>query len=133
MKIEHIAIWSSDIDKLADFYIRYFDGQKGQRYHNPRKGFTSYFVAFEDGCRLEIMHRADIPASATDPIQQATGITHFAFDLATEAAVNEKTEELRAAGYQVIDGPRTTGDGYYESVVLDPENNRLELACVAGG
>ena len=132
MRIEHLAIWSNDIDKLADFYVRHFDGEKGPRYHNPEKGFTSYFITFGSGCRLEIMHRNGIPASENDPIAQATGLTHFAFDLQTELAVRKKTEELRAAGFEVIDGPRTTGDGYYESVVLDPDNNRLELACVAG-
>ncbi|MEL7145147.1 MAG: VOC family protein [Bacteroidota bacterium] len=132
MKIEHLAIWSSNIEQLADFYIRYFDGKKGARYHNPKKGFSSYFVSFEEGCRLEIMHREDIPTSTNDPIVQATGITHFAFELGSESAVNDKTEQLREAGYQVVDGPRTTGDGYYESVILDPEGNRLELACVAG-
>ena len=132
MKIAHLTIWSSDIDKLADFYTRFFDGRKGQRYHNPKKSFSSYFISFEGGCRLEIMHRANIPESTTNPMNQAIGITHFIFDLETEAAVNQKTEELRLVGYQVVDGPRKTGDGYYESVALDPEDNRLELACVAG-
>lgn len=132
MRIEHLAIWSKDLESLADFYCRYFGGRQGERYHNPQKGFYSYFISFESGCRLELMQKADIPISKDDPIAQATGMTHFAFDLETEAAVRQKTEELRAAGYQVVDGPRTTGDGYFESVVLDPEENRIELACVAG-
>ncbi|MGB3466072.1 MAG: VOC family protein [Cyclobacteriaceae bacterium] len=131
MKIEHIALWSKDIERLSDFYVRYFDGVKGDKYTNLKKRFSSYFISFDTGCRLEIMHNDAIPLSAVDPLIQATGITHFAFDLETEENVMRKTNLLIDDGYQLVDGPRRTGDGYFESVMLDPDGNRIELASVA--
>ncbi|WP_128546904.1 VOC family protein [Larkinella soli] len=125
--IAHLAIWARDLERMRGFYETYFGAVAGERYHNPKKGFTSYFLSFGEGCRLELMHRADIPADASDPIAQRTGLIHFALRLESREAVDALTDRLRQDGYVVADGPRTTGDGYYESVVLDPEQNRIEI------
>ena len=127
MKIEHLAIWSRNIEELKDFYIRYFGAVANNKYVNPNKGFASYFLRFESGARLEIMQKASIPHNKNDPIQQATGLIHFAMSVGSKQAVDELTTKLVDDGYQLLDGPRTTGDGYYESVILDPENNRVEI------
>ena len=127
MKIEHIAIWTTDLERLRAFYQTYFKAEAGQKYTNAAKGFQSYFLRFDLGARLELMTRpsvTDVPADGdTEPI----GYTHLAISLGSESAVDAMTERLRLDGCQVIDGPRRTGDGYYESVVLDPDGNRLEL------
>ncbi len=127
MNIEHIAIWSKDIEQLKEFYIRYFGARANDKYINTNKGFESYFLSFDSGARLEIMQMAGIPENKNDPIGQATGLIHFAMSVGSRQAVDELTTELVNDGYQLIDGPRTTGDGYYESVILDPENNRIEI------
>lgn len=128
MHIEHIAIWTPHLERLKDFYIRYFGAQANQKYTNPR-GFSSYFLRFDDGARLEIMHMAAIPRTENDPIQQATGLTHLAFSLGSQEAVDSLTSRLIADGYSLISAPHTTGDGYYESGILDPDGNRLELTA----
>jgi len=127
MKIEHVALWTHDLEGMKNFYCTYFAGQAGDKYHNPRTGFESYFIAFTDGSRLEIMQMPGIPPSQNDLMQQATGWIHIAFAVGDRAGVDDLTERLRAAGYRVIGEPRTTGDGYYESVVLDPDGNRVEI------
>lgn len=127
MKIEHLALWVHDLEKMRDFYTRYFQAQAGELYHNPTKQFHSYFLSFETGPRLEIMTRPDIAETRSQPPQQVMGLTHFAISLGSQAQVDQLTETLRADGYSVVGEPRTTGDGYYESVVLDPEGNYLEL------
>lgn len=127
MKIEHLAIWVQDLEKMKAFYTRYFGGKAGEQYHNPKKNFTSYFLSFDEGCRLELMHRPDIPANIHDLLQEYRGIIHFAISVGSKLKVDQLTDELRSAGYQVLGEARTTGDGYYESVVLDPENNRIEI------
>lgn len=127
MKIEHLAIWAQDLERLKAFYQTYFAAVSNEKYVNPSKGFESYFLSFKDGGRLELMQMTSIPESKDDPIQQATGLAHFAFSLGSEQAVDELTAKLKADGYEVMDGPRHTGDGYYESAILDPENNRIEL------
>ncbi len=131
MKIEHIAIWTSDIEKLSEFYVKYFDGTRNEKYINQNKNFASYFISFDSGCRLEIMQMQGVPDSKNDAITQFTGIIHFAFDVENREALVAKTNQLEAAGFQVIDGPRVTGDGYFESVILDPDQNRVELSCLA--
>ncbi len=124
MKINHIALWAKDIEKMRDFYEKYFQAKSNDKYINEKKGFQSYFLSFQSGCRLEIMHsektRKEQPAAAL-------GLCHLAFSLGSKEAVDEMTEKLMADGYSKIDGPRTTGDGYYESVFLDPEGNKIEL------
>lgn len=127
MKIEHLAIWVQDIEQMKNFYSQYFGATAGERYHNPKKNFTSYFLSFDEGCRLELMHRPDIPANINDIFKEYHGIIHFAISTGSKTRVDQLTEELREAGYSIIGEPRTTGDGYYESVVLDPEGNRMEI------
>ncbi|MDJ0832541.1 MAG: VOC family protein [Gammaproteobacteria bacterium] len=127
MQIEHIAIWTKDLETLKDFYIKYFGARANNKYTNTNKGFESYFLSFDSGARLEIMQMATIPDNKNDPIKQATGLIHFAMSVGARQAVDDLTARLVADGYALIDGPRTTGDGYYESVILDPEGNRIEI------
>jgi lactoylglutathione lyase len=127
MRIEHVAIWTHDLERLRRFYETYFAGQSNAKYVNPRKQFESYFITFADGARLELMQRPDVPPSKNDVEQQFTGYIHLAFSIGSREAVDALTERLRADGYRILDGPRTTGDGYYESVTLDPDGNRIEI------
>ena len=127
MKIEHLAIWVNDLYKMKSFYEKYFDATAGEEYHNPTKNFTSYFLSFENGCRLELMQKPEIPANKNDVFQQYIGIIHFAISVGSKEKVDELTEAIRKEGFPVVGEPRTTGDGYYESVILDPENNRIEI------
>ena len=132
MKIEHIAIWVKDIDKVCEFYRKYFGGVVQSLYHNPTKQFTSRFVTFEDGTRLEIMHRPDIDADVgTEAMfhveQEYLGYAHLSFSVGSKEEVDRLTQQMSNDGIQVVGQPRTTGDGYYESVVLDPEGNRVEI------
>ncbi|MFK7907445.1 MAG: VOC family protein [Chitinophagales bacterium] len=129
MQIEHLAIWVEDLEKMKGFYEQYFNGQAGERYHNPKKSFYSYFISFDEGCRLELMHKADIPKNQNDVLKQYIGIIHFAISVGSEQKVNDLTNKLRADGYSIVGEPRWTGDGYYESVVLDPENNWIEITA----
>ena len=188
MKIEHIAIWVKDIDKVCEFYRKYFDGVVHPIYHNPAKQFTSRFITFDDGARLEVMHRPDICVernvgienvwtvtslqtnthrSANEKmraffrfltsavfhvkhaiasvatgcshtgmtehehvgheVSQHLGFTHLSFSVGSKEEVDHLTQQMSSEGVPVVGQPRTTGDGYYESVVLDPEGNRIEL------
>ena len=110
---------------MKRFYENYLGARVGKKYHNPSKNFTSYFLSFSNGARLEIMHRPDILKK--NITADSIGITHIAFSLGSKEQVDLLTEELHDDGYKVVSQPRTTGDGYYESVVIDPERNRLEL------
>lgn len=127
MKIEHIALWTHELERSRAFYTRYFGATDGGLYHNARNQFRSYFLSFESGARLELMQMPGIPANANNVDAQATGLIHFAMALGSERAVDELTERLRADGYRVVSEARRTGDGYYESCVLDPDGNRIEL------
>lgn len=127
MRIEHIALWVNDLELMRSFYIACFGGRSSEKYRNPKTGFESYFVAFEDGARLELMRRPDVCENKTDPTVQRPGYTHFAFSVGSEQKVDELSRKLSTDGYRHIDGPRRTGDGYYESVFLDPEGNRVEI------
>lgn len=127
MKIEHLAIWVENLEAMKSFYESYFGAQAGDKYRNDTKNFESYFLSFDTGCRLELMHRPNIPANLNDLLKEYIGLIHFAISVGSKEQVDHLTEELRAAGYQVVGEPRTTGDGYYESVVLDPESNRIEI------
>lgn len=126
MKIHHIAIWVQDLEKMRSFYEQFFAVKANKRYHNPMKQFYSYFLSFEQGAQLELMQRSDIPARQ-HPQREQMGITHLAISLGSRQAVDQLTEALRKAGFPVVGEPRVTGDGYYESVILDPEDNRVEL------
>lgn len=126
MRIHHIAIWTFRLEEMKEFYIRYFQGTSNEKYVNPKKGFESYFIRFDDGAELELMSRADVQ---NVPIEEnRRGLTHFAFLIDSKEEVLRLTEELRAKGHTVAGEPRTSGDGYFESVVLDPDGNRVE--CV---
>ena len=191
MKIEHVAIWVRDIDKVCEFYRKYFGGVVHPVYHNPAKHFTSRFITFDDGARLEIMHRPDICVernvgtvtslqsdthrSANEKMRaffrfltsavfhvkhaiasvatgrlrtgmtehehvghevskhsqtedtQHLGYTHLSFSVGSKEEVDHLTQQMSSDGVSVVGQPRTTGDGYYESVVLDPEGNRVEI------
>ncbi len=126
MKIEHLAIWVTDLEKTRSFYERYFGATAGDRYYNPTKNFSSYFISFKEGSRLELMQKPEIPRLA-NPAQEHLGISHFAIAVGSKEKVDSLTEKLRTDGYIVAGEPRTTGDGYFESVVLDPEQNRIEI------
>lgn len=125
-RLEHAAVWTHDLERLRAFYATYFEGQAGARYVNAAKGLETYFVSFAGGARLELMRRPDLSAPAAGP---AVGLAHLAFAVGDPAAVDALTERLRVAGVAVVDGPRRTGDGYYESVVLDPDGNRVEITA----
>ena len=127
MKIEHIAFWVEDLEKAKNFYLTYFNMIASDRYHNHAKNFTSYFLSFkEGGARIELMHRPDI-AITSGQKGLVTGITHLAISVGGKEQVDVLTERLRADGFTIAGEPRTTGDGYYESVVLDTEGNLVEI------
>lgn len=129
MKIEHLAVWVDDLEKMRAFYLRYFGATSNEKYMNEKKGFSSYFLSFEKGeTRLEIMNRIDIHE---EPGKRgfSKGIAHFAISVGSKEAVNDLTERLRNDQYIIESEPRTTGDGYYESVVLDPEGNYVEISA----
>jgi lactoylglutathione lyase len=127
MKIDHIALWTTNLEATRAFYEKYFHATAGEKYHNPTKGFTSYFLSFDGSVRLEIMHRADIAELRSKLGEEIMGFTHIAISVGSKEKVDSMTEWLRKDGFQIIGEPRTTGDGYYESVVLDVEGNRLEI------
>lgn len=133
MKIEHVAIWVKDIDKVCEFYRKYFGGIVQPLYHNPTKRFTSRFVTFESGARLEVMHRPDIGGDAgtfhvkQSEIAEHLGFAHLSFSVGSKEDVDHLTQQMSEDGITIAGEPRTTGDGYYESVVLDPEGNRVEI------
>lgn len=127
MRIEHIAFWVKDLEKMRSFYENYFDAVSNEKYINAIKKFESYFLSFENGSRLEIMFRPDITESNNHNEVQKLGLIHLAFSTGSKEKVDELTERLRNDGFEIIGEPRTTGDGYYESVILDPENNIIEI------
>jgi lactoylglutathione lyase len=127
IKIEHLAIWTKDLEQAKDFYVKYFDMVCGNKYHNPIKKYTSYFLSFRNSnVRIELMHRPDIMEHFGKK-GITNGLTHFAISVGSKEAVNSLTEMLRADNFIIESEPRTTGDGYYESVVLDTEGNLIEI------
>ena len=127
MHIEHIALWTNQLEEMRAFYLKYFEAKSNEKYFNPNKNFSSYFLSFEKGCRLEIMEMPKIPNSQDDVYAQFTGLIHFAVSVGSKEMVNNLTEILRKDGFEIIGEPRITGDGYYESVVFDPDKNRIEI------
>ena len=126
MRIEHIAVWADDLELLRSFYIKYFGMSCGRRYDNPANGFSSYFLSFgEDGARIELMHVSGVVVVSRGGTPG--GLAHFAVSVGSKEAVDRLTAQLESDGHTVIGKPRTTGDGYYESVVADPEGNRVEI------
>jgi lactoylglutathione lyase len=126
-RLEHVALWVADLDAMCAFYAQAFGAVAGPLYENPAKGFASRFLAFGSGGRIELMTTRTLHPLPHEPGAHRMGLAHLAIALGSEAAVDELTARLRAAGTPVLDGPRRTGDGYYESVVLDPEGNRIEI------
>jgi lactoylglutathione lyase len=124
VRIEHVGLWVSDLDRVVAFYAQHFGARAGQRYENPKKGFRSRFLTFASGARLEIMTRVDVQDRART---EQLGLAHIAIEVGDEAAVDSFAARFTAAGLELDDGPRRTGDGYYECVVRDPEGNRVEL------
>ena len=128
MKLEHIAIWTNQLDILRGYYEQFFGGKANGKYINPTTGFESYFLSFDSGARLEIMSKPHVPNNLNDTIgKQHLGLIHFAFEVGTMREVEDKAIELQNKGFQILRGPRKTGDGYYEFETLDPDNNRLEV------
>lgn len=125
MRIEHIALYVNDLESTQRFFIKYFEATSNDGYHNPQTDFRSYFLSFDNGARLEIMNKpnmSDLPKEIS-----RTGYAHIAFSVGSEEKVDALTAELKADGYEVISGPRTTGDGYYESCIIALEDNQIEI------
>ena len=130
MKIEHIAIWTNNLERLKAYYLKFFEGMASNKYTNNLTGFSSYFISFQSGARLEIMSKPGIPDNLNDTVvAQHKGIIHLAFGVKTKQDVDEKALQLQSAGYTVLRGPRKTGDGFYEFETLDPDNNRIEVSA----
>lgn len=125
MKIEHIAMYVNDLEKAKDFFVTYFSASSNNVYHNSKTDFRSYFLTFENGARLEIMTKPDLTDSGD--FLNRFGYAHIAFSVGCKEAVDTLTAQLKSDGYCVISGPRTTGDGYYESCILDFEGNVIEI------
>lgn len=125
MKIEHIAMYVTNLEAARDFFVKYFHAVSNEGYHNRTTDFRSYFLSFDGGARLELMNK---PGMA-DPEKNLTrtGYVHIAFQLGSKDAVNDLTAQLKADGYSVVSGPRTTGDGYYESCIVGIEGNQIEI------
>jgi lactoylglutathione lyase len=131
MKLEHVAIWTDDLETLKTYYQRYFGGVPNSKYINEKKGFESYFLTFQSGARLELMTMKGIPDNQNDTVQaQHKGIIHMAFGVDDMQQVDQKAEQLRSDGHPILSGPRKTGDGYYEFETLDPDNNRIEVTAL---
>ena len=126
VRLEHVGLWVRDLDGVADFYARYFGARIGALYQNSRKGFESRFLQFTGGARLELMRRSDVNSRPGD---EQLGLAHMALTVGDESAVDDLAARFIADGTAPIDGPRRTGDGYYECVVRDPEGNRVEIAA----
>ncbi len=125
MLIEHIAMYVNDLESARDFFVNYLGGHSNDGYHNKTTDFRSYFISFDDGARLEIMTKPELEDQ--DKPLNRTGYAHIAFSVGSKEKVNELTDRLRADGYEVVSGPRTTGDGYYESCIVAIEGNQIEI------
>lgn len=125
MRIEHVAMYVSHLEEARDFFVKYLGAKSNDGYRNPRTGFRSYFLTFDDGARLELMNKPTMIDDAKVP--ERTGYAHIAFSVGSKEAVDALTARLRADGYAVVSGPRTTGDGYYESCILAVEDNQIEI------
>lgn len=125
MIIEHVALYVNDLEGARDFFIKYLGAASNDMYHNKKTGFRSYFLSFDRGSRLEIMNKPEVCDSLRNPAQ--TGYAHIAFSVGSKEKVDSLTAELKAAGYEVVSGPRITGDGYYESCIVAIEGNQIEI------
>ena len=125
MKIEHIALYVNDLEESRRFFMKYLDAKSNEEYHNPNTDFRSYFLSFEDGARLELMNKPEMQDYPKD--LSRTGYAHIAFSVGSKEKVDKLTAELKEDGYKVVSGPRTTGDGYYESCIVAIEGNQIEI------
>ena len=124
MQLTHIAIWTNELERAREFYVKYFNGKSNEKYVNPKKGFASYFITFEGGASLEIMQRTDVTEEKEGLF---IGLAHFAFSVGSKENVNKMIELFRKEGYTILGEPRTTGDGFYEGAVSDPDGNIVEV------
>lgn len=125
MKIEHTALYTEDLERMRSFFMKYFEASSNELYHNPKTGFTSYFLSFQEGTRLEIMNKPQMEKTGDALVR--TGFIHLAFSAGSKEKVDVLTETFRKDGYEILSGPRTTGDGYYESLILGPERIQIEI------
>ncbi len=125
MKIEHVALYVKNLEEAKRFFVKYFDAKPGMGYYNPKTGFRSYFLSFENGAPLEIMNKPDVTEGKNGVARM--GYSHVAFSVGSAEKVDELTGRLKADGYKMVSGPRVTGDGYYESCILDLEGNEIEV------
>ncbi len=125
MRIEHMAMYVNNLEEARDFFVKYLDGTSNNGYHNTATNFRSFFISFDDGARLEIMNKPQMDDS--EKTLNRTGFVHLAFSVGSREKVDELTARLKQDGYEVISGPRTTGDGYYESCIIGIEGNQIEL------
>jgi lactoylglutathione lyase len=131
MTIDHVAIWTTQLETMKDYYVRYFNGVANIKYRNNESQYESYFVSFDSGSRIELMQKPGIPENLNDTVEkQYLGIIHLAFGVENMDLVNQKLKELAGDGYKILRGPRKTGDGYWEFETLDPDNNRIEVSAV---
>lgn len=125
IKIDHIALYTTKLEEMKAFFIKFFNGKAGEMYHNQKSGFKSYFVTFDGGDRIEIMTRSEV--SEKDKDEYPCGYHHISFSVGGREKVDSLTKELNDSGYITLSGPRTTGDGYYESQIYGPEGNIIEI------
>jgi lactoylglutathione lyase len=126
MKLEHMAIWTGDLERLRTFYEKYFGATATAKYVNSTKRFESYFLSFPEGARLEVMYSPHI-LEHSQGNHLLAGYAHIAFSVGSREQVDTLTGQLQNDGYRLLDGPRMTGDGYYESSFFDPDGNRIEI------
>ena len=125
MKIEHAALYTEDLERMRSFFMKHFEASSNELYHNPKTGFTSYFLSFQEGARLEIMNKPQMEKTGDALLR--IGFIHLAFSAGSKEKVDVLTETFRKDGYEILSGPRTTGDGYYESLILGPERIQIEI------
>jgi lactoylglutathione lyase len=131
MVIDHVAIWTTQLEVMKDYYVRYFNGIVNKKYLNKENEYESYFVSFDSGSRIELMQKPGIPENLNDTVgKQYLGIIHLAFRVDNMDLVDHKLTELAGDGFKILRGPRKTGDGYWEFETLDPDNNRIEVSTV---
>jgi lactoylglutathione lyase len=127
MIIHHIALWTSDLERMKEFYVKYFGAVAGHKYTNPIKQIETYFLSFEGEAKLEIMHRQSLIQPRNEPVAPEVGYVHLALAIGSRGKVDQAAARFKAEGLPVLDGPRLTGDGYYEFTSLDPDGNRIEI------
>ena len=125
MKIEHAAMYVNNLEAARDFFVNYLGGKANDGYQNKTTGFRSYFISFDGGARLEIMNKSQLDDA--EKSANRTGYAHLAFSAGSKDAVDKLTERLKKDGFEVLSGPRTTGDGYYESCIIGIEDNLIEI------